>query len=125
MSATAFQAMLTASKINGAGERELKKHLRAHLGKGFCPTRRSVHMLSDGHGEIKCGKTEFVYSGKEQAESVEWSEKRLDDEIARYLQRHLVKPSDGIHVQVVAGGDHGECSNLVLQSRLSSIAARH
>ncbi len=39
MSATAFTAMLQAGKVSGTGERELKKHLRAHLGLGFCPTR--------------------------------------------------------------------------------------
>jgi hypothetical protein len=106
--------MITAGKINVTGERELKKHLKAHLGRGFCPSRRSVHMLSDGHGEITCGTTEFTYPGKEQPETVDWSEKRLDDEITRYLQRHLVskkvKPSDVKHVQVVAGGDHGDAA---------------
>jgi hypothetical protein len=39
MSATGFQAMLTAGKVTGTGERELKKHLSSHLGNGFCPTR--------------------------------------------------------------------------------------
>jgi hypothetical protein len=42
MSATEFQAMLTASKINGAGERELKKHLKAHLGKNISRYVNSV-----------------------------------------------------------------------------------
>jgi len=83
MSATEFQAMVTAGKINGTGERELKKHLQTHLGKGFCPTRRSVHMLSEGHGEIQCGKIEFTYPGKEKAETVVWTEKRIDEEIVR------------------------------------------
>ncbi len=49
MSSTQFQAMLSAAKVSGTGERELKKHLSAHLGKGFCPTRRSVDMLAKGH----------------------------------------------------------------------------
>jgi hypothetical protein len=38
MSATAFQAMLNAGKVTQTRERELKKHLSSHLGKGFCPT---------------------------------------------------------------------------------------
>jgi hypothetical protein len=38
MTATQFQAMLTAGGVTGTGERELKKHLSTHLGKGFCPT---------------------------------------------------------------------------------------
>jgi hypothetical protein len=112
MSATEFTAMVSAGKINATGERELKKHLRAHLGKGFCPTRRSVHMLSEGHGTIRYGSIEFTFPGKQQAEVVEWTEKKIDDEITRYLQRHLrsknVKPSDVKYVQVVAGGDHGD-----------------
>ena len=112
MSATEFSAMVKAGNINVMGEKELKKHLRAHLGRGFCPTSRSVNMLSEGHGEIYYGKTEYTFDGKQQADEIEWTEKRIDDEISRYLQRHLqskaVKPSDVKHVQVVASGDHGD-----------------
>jgi len=54
MTATQFQAMCTAGGVTGKGEREPKKHLSAHLGKGFCPTRRSVDMLAEGHCEITC-----------------------------------------------------------------------
>ena len=39
MSATAFSSMMCAGKISGTGELEVKKHLSAHLGPGFCPTR--------------------------------------------------------------------------------------
>ncbi len=39
MSSTRFQPMLSAAKVSGTGDRELKKHLSAHLGQGFCPTR--------------------------------------------------------------------------------------
>jgi hypothetical protein len=39
MSAMAFSAMVHALKTSGMGERELKKHIRAHLGAGSCPTR--------------------------------------------------------------------------------------
>jgi len=31
--------MLCAAKVTGAGEKEITKHLSAHLSKGFCPTR--------------------------------------------------------------------------------------
>ncbi len=73
MSATQFQAMLSAGGVSGSGERELKKHLGTHLGKGFCPTRRSVHMLAEGHTEVNYGSMEFTYDGKEKAEFVEWT----------------------------------------------------
>ena len=56
MSATKFQAMLRAGGVSGTGERELKKHLSAHLGKGFCPTRRSVDMLAEGHCNLECSR---------------------------------------------------------------------
>jgi len=56
ISATQFQAMLCTGKISGTGERELKKHLSAHLGKGFCPTRRSVDMLAEGHCNLECSR---------------------------------------------------------------------
>jgi hypothetical protein len=94
------------------GEQAIKKHLKAHLGQGFCPSRRSVSMLSKGHGVVNYGSINFTYKGKQQEEFIEWSEKRLDDEIERHLQRHLqsklVKPADVLHVTVVAGGDHGD-----------------
>ena len=88
MSAIEFQAMMSALSVSGTCERELKKHLGAHLGKGFCPTRRSVDMLSDGHTEVYYGSIEFTYDGKEKAEFVEWTEKNINNEITVYLQRH-------------------------------------
>ena len=93
MSATQFQAMLCAGKVSGAGERELKKHLSAHLGKGFCPTRRSTGMLSDGHSGVHYGSLEFAYDNKKKAEFVEWTEKDINNEIVVYLQRHLTSRS--------------------------------
>ena len=76
MSSTQFQAILSAVKVSGTGEREFKKHLSAHLGKGFCPTRQSVNMLAKGHCDIHYGSLEFTYDGKEKAEFIEWTEKK-------------------------------------------------
>ncbi len=46
-----------------------------------------------------------------QTESIEWTEKNIDDKIARYLQHHLmskkVNPSDVLSVQVAVGDDQG------------------
>ena len=112
MSTTQFQAMLCAGKARGTGERELKKHLSAHLGKGFCPTRWSVDMLAKGHCDVHYGSMEFTYGGKEKAEFIEWTEKNINDEIEVYLQRHLTRksitPSEVKGAQVVMGGDHGD-----------------
>jgi hypothetical protein len=111
MSATKFQAMLRAGGVSGTGERELKKYLSDHLGNGFCPTRRSVDMLAEGHCEVYSGSIEFTYDGKEKAEFIEWTEKNINDEITVYLQRHLnsksITPSEVKRVQVIVGGDHG------------------
>ena len=52
MSATAFSSMMCAARISGTGEQEMKKHLSAHLGLGFCPTQKNVSMLSEGHGVV-------------------------------------------------------------------------
>ena len=41
MSATAFSSMMCAAWISGTGEQEMKKHLCAHLGPGFCPTHKT------------------------------------------------------------------------------------
>jgi hypothetical protein len=70
-------------------------------------------MLSKGHGVVHYGSIDFTYEGKQQKEFIEWSEKRIDDKIARYLQRrHLqsksANPADVVHVQVVVGGNHGD-----------------
>ena len=69
MSATQFQSMLCAGKVSGTGERELKKHLRAHLGKGVWHTRRSIDMLADGHCDVHYGSMELTYGSKEKAKS--------------------------------------------------------
>ncbi len=112
MSATQFQAMLCAGRVSGKGKRELKKHLSAHLGKNFCPTRQSVDMLADGHCKVHYGSMEFTYNGKEKAEFIEWTEKNIEDEIAVNLQQHLnsklIAPSKVECVQAVVGGDHGD-----------------
>ena len=71
MTATEFQAMLYAGKVSGTGERELKKHLSSHLGTGFCPTRQSVNMLSEGHSVVHYGSCEFTFEGNNKAEFVE------------------------------------------------------
>ena len=42
MSATAFSSMMCAARISGTGEQEMKKHLCAHLGPGFCSLARTI-----------------------------------------------------------------------------------
>ncbi len=68
-------------------------------------------MLSEGHGVVHYGCCDFTYNGKPNSEFVEWTEKNIDEEITLYLQRHLssksIMPADVLHVDVVAGGDHG------------------
>jgi hypothetical protein len=69
-------------------------------------------MLAEGHCDIHYDSLEFTYDGKDKAEFVEWTEKNIHDEIVIYLQHHLmsksIMPSDVAHVQVVAGGNHGD-----------------
>jgi hypothetical protein len=64
-----------------------------------------MSMLSKGHGVVHYGSIEFTYEGKQQKEFVEWNEKRIDKEIARYLQCHLQSkssnPSNVLCIQVV------------------------
>jgi hypothetical protein len=112
MSATAFSAMLHAGKVSGTGERELKKHLHAHLGQGFCPSRQSVNMLAEGQSAVQYGCMDFTFPGQEKAEFIEWTEKNIDDEITLNLQCYLssksISPSDIVRIQIVAGGDHGD-----------------
>jgi hypothetical protein len=112
MSSTQFQVMLCAAGVSGTGERELKKYLSVHLGKGFCPTRQSVNMLAEGHCDIHYDSLEFTNDGKDKAEFIEWTEKNINNEIVLYLQSHLtsksVMPSNIARVQVLVGGDHGD-----------------
>jgi hypothetical protein len=68
-------------------------------------------MLSEGHGIVHYSSCDFTYDGKEKSEFVKWTEKNINKEICIYLQRHLLSKlvhlSDVVHVQVVAGGNHG------------------
>jgi hypothetical protein len=68
MSATALSTMLHAGKVSGTGERELNKHLHAHLCQGFCPTRQSVDMLADGYSMVHYSCIDFTFEGKEMLE---------------------------------------------------------
>ena len=68
MSATQFSSMMNMSGVRGKGKQEIKKHLKAHLGQGFCPSRRCVGMLSEGHGVVNYGCINFTYKGKQQEE---------------------------------------------------------
>jgi hypothetical protein len=99
-----------AGPIGLSNMKELKRHISVHLGKGFCPTRRSVDMLSNSHSKVTYGRKEFTYNNRDKAEIVEWTEKQIDKEICIYLQCHLeaqsITPSDFKGVQVVVGGDH-------------------
>ena len=75
-------------------------------------------MLSEGHCKIHYGSMEFTYKGKEKAESVEWTEKNINEELIIYLQRHLtsksIKSSNVKLVQVVVDGNHGDTALDVL-----------
>jgi len=68
MSATQFSSMMNASGVSGKGKQEIKKHLKAHLGPGFCQSRQCVGMLSEGHGVVNYGCINFTYKGKQQEE---------------------------------------------------------
>ena len=112
MTATGFAAMMKAAKITGVGEREVRKYLTAKLGPGFCPSRRRVDILSDGHIEVKYGSINFTFEGKKEEEFIEWTEKDIADAIAWNLSHQLqsknIHPSTVQCVGVVAGGDHGD-----------------
>jgi len=66
LSATQLSSMMNASEVSGKSEQEIKKHLKAHLGPGFCPSQRCVGMLSEGHGVVNYGYINFTYEGKQQ-----------------------------------------------------------
>jgi hypothetical protein len=68
--------MFCSGEVSYTGERELKKHLSAHIGKGFCPTRGSVDMLAEGHCDVHYDCMEFTYDSKEKAELIEWTKKK-------------------------------------------------
>jgi hypothetical protein len=61
MTATEFAAMIKAAKVTGLGETELQTYLNAEFGQGFCPSRRSIDILSDGHVEVKQSCIDFTF----------------------------------------------------------------
>ena len=68
-------------------------------------------MLSEGHGVLHYNSIDFTYKSKMQTEFIEWTEKNIDDKIARYLQHcqmsKKVNPSNVLSVHVVVGCNHG------------------
>jgi hypothetical protein len=112
MTATGFAAMIKAAKLKGVGEREVQKYLTAALRRGFCPTQPSVDILSDGHIEVTYGGKSFTFEGKQEEEFVEWTQKDTADIISWNLSCHLesqnIHSSSVVHIEVVAGGDHGD-----------------
>jgi hypothetical protein len=112
MTATGYAAMIKAANLTGVGEREVRKYLSAALGCGFCPSRRSVDILSDGHVEVKYNSKYFTFEGRTEEDFIEWTQKDTADAIAWNLSRHLesqhIRPSSVERVEVVAGGDHGD-----------------
>ncbi len=64
ISATGFAAMIKAAKVTRNREREIQKYyLSAELRQGFCPSRQSIDILSDGHVEVKYNSINFTFKG--------------------------------------------------------------
>ena len=82
--------------------------------------RASVHHNDALACSPRDGCINFTYKGKQQEESIEWMEKKIDDKMAMYLQRHLqsksAKPADVLYIQAAAGDDYG---NTAFQLRAS------
>ncbi len=112
MSATTYAAMIRDLRITHKQEKVLTRHLRHHIGKGFCPSRRDVEILYDGRSEVHVGSLSWDYDGTQKAETVQWCQTDVDNEVAsqmsRVLQSHKVQPSNIEEVQVIVGGDHGD-----------------
>ena len=79
MTATGYAAMIKAANLTGVGEREVRKCLSAALGCGFCPSRWSVDILSDGHVEVKYDSISFTFEGKKEEEFIEIDDHQLDN----------------------------------------------
>jgi hypothetical protein len=112
MTTVQFVAMLSALHITGQKEKKLAKYLRHYLGKGFCPSQRSISILAEGHAEIFTDKVEWEYEVGERKETVAWAEKDIHSEIEIQLTRALdarkvMTPSSVLEAQVVLGGDLG------------------
>jgi len=50
-----YTAMMSTLNITGKKERVLGKYMRQHFGPTFCPTRRSVSILAQGHTKVHTG----------------------------------------------------------------------
>ena len=111
MTATAYAALLKATNISGAQERELRKHLQDHLGKNFLPTHTSVSMMCEGHTEVYTDTVKFTYKDGEEEETIEFSWKDISLEvatkIATIMQSKNILPEELKRLLVTLGGDHG------------------
>jgi len=113
MNTTQFASLVQSCGLNGAQTAQLTKHLRDHLGKGFCPTRSSIEKLCEGHGEIYVDSVQHNYDkeGGGKEETVHYSAVDVDKEVsiqlARQLQRRKISPKDVKGAHHLVGGDHG------------------
>jgi hypothetical protein len=89
MTATGFVAMIKAAKVTGKQEKEVQKKLSAELGQGFCPSRQSIDILSEGHVEVKYHSINFTFEGKKEEEIIKWTEKDMADTIAWNISHQL------------------------------------
>ncbi len=69
MSGTIFGALISELRITHKQEKVLRKHLQHHIGIHFCPTRRDVEILYDGHREVHVGSLSWDYDGAHKAEN--------------------------------------------------------
>jgi len=87
---------------------------RTSFARNLClaSTKKRVLYLGRHKSHITNLRLRYTNTNEIWECSIEWSEKWIDDKIARYLQCHLQsksgKPVDVLRIQAVAGGDHGD-----------------
>ena len=90
MTPTQFAGMVTDVRLTGVQEETLAQHLRHHLGKGFCPARKHLRMMCEGHSKIITGSVTHVYDPKSgEEETIQFSYKDPTLEFLTHLQRKI------------------------------------
>jgi hypothetical protein len=67
MSTAIYAPMISKLRITHEQEKVLMRHLRYHIGQGFCPSWQHVEILYNGHSEVNLSSLSWDYDGTQKA----------------------------------------------------------
>lgn len=83
-------AMWKAGRVGSTAQRrQLRRHLRDHLGMNFFESEARVRMRCEGHTEVFTGTVDYYKDQNEKPEKISFTEKNIADEMKTMLARFV------------------------------------